>query len=356
MRTVISSVCPDRCDAFSRRAGLISPRRLVALLCGALICSAGAHSALAGTLVNLNFANFGTVQVDLFSEVTPATEANFLQYVNSDRYDDTIIHRVDIPNGVIQGGGYNPDASPIATFDPVVNESFLHNSRGTIGMARTQDINSARGQWFINTQDNTTNFGLPTGQGYTVFGWVVGGGMTAVDSIAAVPTFTYASPFSQFPLQNFTQEDKNNGVSFVGHTVDLTSVEIASTHPTFQNPISRVDVNNDGLLTPLDMLTIINSMNSNGIHDVDPFESNPFAYRDVNGDGLIAPVDLINVVNAILEHGGGGPAPLALVVGPSVTPMVVVPEPSSWMLAAWSLFAAAALAGSRFCRTVGAQS
>ncbi len=178
--------------------------------------------------------------------------------------------------------------------------------------------------------------------------------MAAVDSIAAVPTFSYPNPFSQFPLENFTQADKNNGVSFVGHTVDLTSVELARTHPTFQNPISRVDVNNDGLITPLDMLVVINSMLNNGIHNVDPFETNPFAYRDVTGDGLISPLDLVNIVNALLANGGGGAAPQTLVAAPSVTPLAIVPEPSSWMLAAWSLVAAA-LARVHFRRRLGSQ-
>ncbi len=103
----------------------------------------GAHAALAGTLLNLNFANFGTVQVDLFDEVAPLSVANFMQYVNHDTYDDTMIHRVDNFNGVIQGGGYKPNGTPITTYGTVNNESWLNNTRGTIGMARTADVNSA---------------------------------------------------------------------------------------------------------------------------------------------------------------------------------------------------------------------
>ncbi len=119
----------------------------------------------------------------------------------------------------------------------------------------------------------------------------------------------------------------------------LASADVISTHPTFQNPISRVDVNNDGLLTNLDSLVVVNSLISHEIHNVDPFESNPFAYRDINGDGLISPLDLVIVVNALIEHGTGGPAPMTSIAEPSVSPLVVVPEPAAWALATWIVLA-----------------
>jgi cyclophilin family peptidyl-prolyl cis-trans isomerase len=321
-------------------SGATLARTCAALLLVLLV----APAARAGTLVSFNFTNFGTVQVDLFAEVAPLQVANFLQYVNGDLYNDTIVHRSDVGLGVIQGGGYRPNSTAITPFAQVNNESWLHNTRGTIAMARSADVNSAKSQWFINTDDNTgtDQLGLPAGQGYTVFGWVVGGGMTVVDNIHAVPTFAYNPPFNQIPLQNFTQEDKNNGVNPTSHSIVLASADVISTHPTFQNPISRVDVNNDGLLTNLDSLVVVNSLISHEIHNVDPFESNPFAYRDINGDGLISPLDLVIVVNALIEHGTGGPAPLASMAEPSVSPLVVVPEPAAWVLVSWVVLAVAA--------------
>ncbi|MEX2112302.1 MAG: peptidylprolyl isomerase [Pirellulales bacterium] len=319
----------------------------IAPLFGALVLVlCGATSAGAGTLVSLNFTNFGTVQVDLFTELAPLSVANFLHYVNDSLYDDTMIHRVDTGLGVIQGGGYSPGGVPVATFEQVNNESWLHNRRGTLAMARGGDVDSAKSQWFINTDNNTVDLGLAAGQGYSVFGWVVGGGMSVVDAIAAVPTFNYDPPFNQIPLQDFTQQDKINGVDPTPHAVVLASVEVISTHPTFRNPISRVDVNNDGLLTPLDSLIVINSLNAHGIHFVDPFESNPFAYRDVNGDGLISPSDLVVVINSLIANGTGNPAPLAM-PQPQVSSLAVVPEPRAWVLAAWCILALGCLIGYR---------
>ncbi len=147
------------CDFADCRILQQAARWTVALCCSALVWATCAHSALAGTLVNLNFTNFGTVQVDLFDELAPLSVANFMQYANNHTYDDTMIHRVDTTNGVIQGGGYQPNGAPITTYGTVNNESWLNNTRGTIGLARQSDVNSAQGQWFINTQDNSSNFG-----------------------------------------------------------------------------------------------------------------------------------------------------------------------------------------------------
>src|SRR5262249_39004958 len=157
--------------------------------------------------------------------------------INADRYNDTIVHRSDVGLGVIQGGGYRPNSNSIPSFGTVNNESWLQNTRGTLAMARSAEVNSAMSQWFINTDNNTVDLGLPAGQGYTVFGWVVGGGMSVVDAIHDVPTFAYRPPFDQIPLQNFTQQDKDNGVDPTTHSVVLASAEVISTHPTFQNPI-----------------------------------------------------------------------------------------------------------------------
>ncbi len=183
--------------------------RLFAVCC--VLCVV-APQCLANTLVEFD-TSLGTFEVSLYDGVAPQTVANFLAYVNSSAYDDTIVHRVDTGLGVIQGGGFDTLAAPIPTNSPIPLEYNLPNVRGALAMARTIDPNSATDQWFINTVDNSQTLGQANGGGYAVFGQVVGNGMDIVDAIAGVPTFAYISPFSQLPLRNFTQADYNNQVS-----------------------------------------------------------------------------------------------------------------------------------------------
>jgi len=130
----------------------------------------------------------GDITVRLFDDKAPATVANFLAYVDSGFYNGTIFHRV-IPNFMIQGGGFDKDLNQKATNDPIVNESKnrLHNTRGTIAMARTNDPDSATAQFFINQRSNLRLDWAPGREGYTVFGEVVEG-MDVVDFIATAKT------------------------------------------------------------------------------------------------------------------------------------------------------------------------
>lgn len=130
----------------------------------------------------------GDITLQLFAEKAPVSVANFLAYVDSGFYNGTIFHRV-IPNFMIQGGGFLPDMAQKATEDPIVNESKnrLHNTRGTIAMARTSDPDSATSQFFINQRSNLTLDWAPGKEGYTVFGEVILG-MDIVDFIATAPT------------------------------------------------------------------------------------------------------------------------------------------------------------------------
>ena len=108
--------------------------------------------------------------------------------MDSGFYAGTIFHRV-IPNFMIQGGGLLPDLTEKPTNPPVVNESKnrLHNTRGTIAMARTNDPDSAGAQFFINQRNNLRLDWTPGRDGYTVFGEVLLG-MDIVDFIATAPT------------------------------------------------------------------------------------------------------------------------------------------------------------------------
>ncbi len=141
----------------------------------------------------------GDITLRLFPDKAPATVANFLAYVDAGFYNGTIFHRV-IPNFMIQGGGFLPDMTQKATGDAVVNEAKnrVHNVRGTIAMARTNDPDSATSQFFINQRNNLSLDWAPGNPGYTVFGQVVSG-METVDYIATTPTGRVGS-FSDVPV------------------------------------------------------------------------------------------------------------------------------------------------------------
>jgi cyclophilin family peptidyl-prolyl cis-trans isomerase len=130
----------------------------------------------------------GTFTVELFHEEAPISAENFQRYADEGFFNGTIFHRV-IPDFVIQGGGLTPDMKSKPTRAPIKNEATngLKNKRGTLSMARTNDVNSATSQFFVNLQDNHFLDHSPRSYGYAVFGRVVDG-MEVVDAIAAVKT------------------------------------------------------------------------------------------------------------------------------------------------------------------------
>lgn len=133
----------------------------------------------------------GEIEIELFDDAAPETTANFLKYVDSGFYNNTIFHRV-IDNFMIQGGGFDTDFVQKPARSPITNEADnrLSNERGTIAMARTSAPHSATCQFFINVRDNRfLDFTAPTpsGYGYCVFGRV-SKGMEVVDAIKAVET------------------------------------------------------------------------------------------------------------------------------------------------------------------------
>lgn len=135
--------------------------------------------------------NFGQIKIELFKEEAPVTAQNFLNYVESGFYDNTIFHRV-IPGFMVQGGGMAPGMEEKDGNAPIQNEANngLKNERGTLAMARTMDPHSASSQFFINSVDNGfLNFTSESSQGwgYCVFGKVVEG-MEVVDKISEVKT------------------------------------------------------------------------------------------------------------------------------------------------------------------------
>ncbi len=133
----------------------------------------------------------GNIVVELYPDKAPVSVENFITYVDSGFYDGTIFHRV-IDNFMIQGGGFDKDLNRKETREPIVNEATngLKNYRGTIAYARTNIINSATSQFFINVVDNhflDNRDETQQGYGYAVFGKVVEG-MDVVDKIKKVKT------------------------------------------------------------------------------------------------------------------------------------------------------------------------
>ena len=131
--------------------------------------------------------SMGKIVLELDAEKAPISVENFLTYVDAGFYDGTVFHRV-IPDFMIQGGGYTAALQKKPTREAIQNEgqNGLTNDRGTIAMARTNDLHSATAQFFINTVDNA-NLNYPANGGYAVFGKVVEG-MEVVDAISAVET------------------------------------------------------------------------------------------------------------------------------------------------------------------------
>ena len=150
----------------------------------------------------------GDIVLRLNGDKAPKTVNNFLGYVERGHYDGTIFHRV-IQGFMIQGGGFDVDLKQKEAKETVVNESKnrLHNTRGTIAMARLSDPDSASAQFFINHKDNERLDWSPFKPGYTVFGKVLTG-MPVVDFIASTPTGTAVATFQsrEVPLSDVPVE------------------------------------------------------------------------------------------------------------------------------------------------------
>ena len=130
----------------------------------------------------------GDFTIELMPKEAPVTVENFERYVREEFFDGLIFHRV-IPGFVIQGGGLTPDMSQKDHHAPIKNEATngVKNERGFLSMARTNDINSATSQFFINLKDNDFLDHKPGSYGYAVFAKVVDG-MDVIDQIAGVKT------------------------------------------------------------------------------------------------------------------------------------------------------------------------
>ncbi len=207
-----------------------------------------------GTAVRVN-VRLGSETADLylalFDSATPLTVANFRNYITSGAFSSNFFHR-SLPGFILQTGGFKFQGNNLAyvpTFPPVVNEPGISNTRGTIAMAKLPgDPDSATSGWFINLADNSSNLDFQNG-GFTVFGRVLGNGMTGiVDVLASVPTYdlTYnpAAPVFNLPWTDIPL----SGDPFVDNTLYLSYFLESSAY--LVSPLSyQVSSDNPALVT-----------------------------------------------------------------------------------------------------------
>ena len=221
--------------------------------------------------------NFGDFQIELRPDAAPQTVANFLSYVESGAYTNSIFHR-SVPGFVEQSGGFTSSSatfsstsqfSTIPTKAPIPLEYNLPNIVGSVGMARTANPNSATDEWFINLVDNSSTLGPQAdGHGYAVFGQVLGNGMQVIDKIASLSVDNADNgAFSQLPL------GPNNQL------VQISSITLDSIDGTV-----FADVNGNGQLdsgeTGIAGRTVFLNLDGTG----QPDANNPSTTTDANGN------------------------------------------------------------------------
>lgn len=135
-------------------------------------------------------ADYGRIVIELYPNVAPKMVERFKKLINEKFYDGTAVHRIDPGLGIIQGGdpltkgsnsaAYGTGSSPY----PNVKAEFsdIPYERGTVGAARTSDINGANCQWFITLKKQPA-----FDKKYTVFGRVIDG-IKSAEIIMGAPT------------------------------------------------------------------------------------------------------------------------------------------------------------------------
>lgn len=184
--------------------------------------------------------------VEMLPDVAPLNVANFLGYVDSGTYTNTVIHRAAVFDrttttaAIVQGGGYKQPAPvmlPVTALTPVALEPVLPNTRGTLAAARLgSDVNSATTEWYFNVTDNTRSLGtivtdeagneVSVTPAYTVFGKVVAG-METVDALANQTRMNIGSVFQEFPYRDY-QFDRPMSAA---NTIVVSSVERIGVYP-----------------------------------------------------------------------------------------------------------------------------
>jgi peptidyl-prolyl cis-trans isomerase A (cyclophilin A) len=274
----------------------------------ALLLLLAPSQPLAATVVRFD-TNLGSVDVRLYDTATPLSKTNFLSYVDTNRWDGTFIHR-SVPGFIVQGGGFSltPDifnTTQVVTDPPVQNEPGLSNLRGTVAYAKLGgDPNSATSQWFFNLDDNSANLDNQNG-GFTVFGRVVGSGMSVVDSIAALPRIGAGGAFTDVPVTDIDLVLAQSNI-FNSEAVVINDVAVLN--------LPDGDYDFDGDVDGEDYLVWQRS-----------FGSTTDVAADGNGDAIVNSLDL-----ALWMNNAGATSLAATVSG--------VPEPTTVALFGMGIF------------------
>lgn len=271
----------------------------------------------------------GNIDFRLYDAATPLHVANILNYINSNRYDGTFIHRSAKSGGnqdfVIQGGGYkilsSLLASPIEsgwsrtqTFATVTNEPKISNLRGTLALAKGSGVSSGSSEWFINLNDANAFLDQPppASNSFTVFGRVIGNGMTIADNIAHLSRINasvnggqFNSAFSEVPVMDLNKVLAQQDV-FNDDVVRLTDSFVLN------YPAGDYDFN--GVVNLLDYTVWRSS-----------FGSTTNAAADGNGNGIVDTADYVIWRNTFGQTGGPG-------IGVGGEQASGVPEPTSALL------------------------
>ena len=246
----------------------------------------------------------GNVDVRLYNTITPNSVANFLNYVTGNKYSGSFIHRVpqfkDQNNNntgtqhfVVQGGGFLLNnsifaATGIVTNAPIGDEFGISNTRGTLAFAKNSL--GATSQWFFNVGNNS----FLDASNFTVFGRVLGSGMTVVDTIDNLPAINAAA------AENAAGEDFDE----VPIRVPLTQNDITSTEAVMVNVsvlnFKAGDYDFNGTVNAADYAVWRSS-----------FGSTTNAAADGNGNGRVDAADYIMWRDTLGQSGGPVPGPVA---------------------------------------------
>lgn len=226
--------------------------------------------------------NMGNFCLELFERQAPKTVANFIRYIDSSTYANGIFHR-SVPGFIIQGGGFKIVTSSgkstltaVSTFDPIVNEFKISNTRGTVAMAKLgNDPDSATSQWFVNLADNSANLDKQNG-GFTVFGRVLYNGMTVMDAIEKLPVNNLGGNLTATPTINF-----NGTELLISNLVQISSISVENVVGIFNDNVLSFAVET-GSNTYFDVRLLLVSVDPNIVFELDPASIVPLQEKPVH--------------------------------------------------------------------------
>ena len=276
----------------------------------------------------------GKFDVELRPDVAPQAVNNFLGYVQRGDYTNSFFHRSATLDGgaisIVQGGGFdvaNGSIAAVAAQGPVPLEYNLPNERGTLAAARTDAPNSATSQWYFNVRDNSSLLGPSNGGGYTVFGRVLGSGMSVVDAIAALQRVDAGAPFNELPVRNYSSGNVQNSNLVLVNSISTVSLFPDGSDPslaTFSADSSApgvVSVSLTGSVLALSPgtagtatitvhATDVNGASAQTTFDVTvasvapTFTLQPVSYTLAAGDTVVFRADAVNATSYQWQHNG----------------------------------------------------